>query len=378
MPLATQTIAILAGDGIGPEIMAPAVLLLHTLIEKGLDARMEEAQIGAAAWHLCGDPIPAETLALARRADAVLFGAVGDARLDHLGPKRPDAAIGGLRQGLGLINSLRHISIPPELAGLSPLRPELVAGTDVLIVRELGGDVYFGRPRGQRAAPDGPFAGQAEGFDTMRYAEGEVRRIAQVAFELARGRTRRLVSADKANVLETSRLWRRVVTEVGAAYPDVQLSHLYADNVAMQLVTAPCGFDVILTGNLFGDILSDVATVLGGSIGLSGSAMFNEAGKGCYEPGHGSAWDIAGQDRANPIAQLRCVALLLRHSLGRSDLAKMVDDAIVEVLRSGLRTADILPQVRVPGAAHQEDCRLVGTREMGAAVVAAVARRCAR
>ena len=369
----TQTIAILAGDGIGPEIMAPAVALLRTLIEAGLDAQLQEAPVGAAAWHLCGEPLPAETLALALRADAVLFGAVGDARLDHLGAKRPDAAIGGLRQGLGLVNSLRQISVPEELAALSPLRPERVAGTDVLIVRELGGDVYFGRPRGQRAAPDGPFAGEAEGFDTMRYAEGEVRRVAQVAFELARGRSRRLVSADKANVLETSRLWRRIVADVGRAYADVELSHLYADNVAMQLVTAPRSFDVIVTGNLFGDILSDIATVLSGSIGLSGSAMFNAAGKGLYEPGHGSAWDIAGQDRANPIGQLRCVALLLRHSLARADLAQAVDDAVVDVLRSGLRTADILPREARSSAADQT-VRLVGTKDMGDAVVAAVAR----
>jgi 3-isopropylmalate dehydrogenase len=369
----TQTIAILAGDGIGPEIMAPAVQLLRTLIEAGLDAQLQEAPVGAAAWHLCGEPLPAETLALALRADAVLFGAVGDARLDHLGAKRPDAAIGGLRQGLGLVNSLRQISVPEELAALSPLRSERVAGTDVLIVRELGGDVYFGRPRGQRAAPDGPFAGEAEGFDTMRYAEGEVRRVAKVAFELARGRSRRLVSADKANVLETSRLWRRIVADVGRAYADVELSHLYADNVAMQLVTAPRSFDVIVTGNLFGDILSDIATVLSGSIGLSGSAMFNAAGKGLYEPGHGSAWDIAGQDRANPIGQLRCVALLLRHSLARADLAQAVDDAVVDVLRSGLRTADILPREARSSAADQT-VRLVGTKDMGDAVVAAVAR----
>jgi 3-isopropylmalate dehydrogenase len=369
----TQTIAILAGDGIGPEIMAPAVQLLRTLIEAGLDAQLQEAPVGAAAWHLCGEPLPAETLALAMRADAVLFGAVGDARLDHLGAKRPDAAIGGLRQGLGLVNSLRQISVPEELAALSPLRSERVAGTDVLIVRELGGDVYFGRPRGQRAAPDGPFAGEAEGFDTMRYAEGEVRRVAKVAFELARGRSRRLVSADKANVLETSRLWRRIVADVGRAYADVELSHLYADNVAMQLVTAPRSFDVIVTGNLFGDILSDIATVLSGSIGLSGSAMFNAAGKGLYEPGHGSAWDIAGQDRANPIGQLRCVALLLRHSLARADLAQAVDDAVVDVLRSGLRTADILPREARSSAADQT-VRLVGTKDMGDAVVAAVAR----
>jgi 3-isopropylmalate dehydrogenase len=370
----TRTIAVLAGDGIGPEIMAPAVRLLRMLIERGLDARLEEAPVGATAWHLRGDPLPAETLALARRSDAVLFGAVGDSRLDHLGPKRPDAAIGALRQGLGLVSSLRHISIPRELAELSPLRPDLIAGTDLVIVRELGGDVYFGRPRGQRAAPDGAFAGQPEGFDTMRYAEGEVRRIARVAFELARNRRKRLVSADKANVLETSRLWRRVVTEMGTLYPDVQLSHLYADNVAMQLVTAPRGFDVILTGNLFGDILSDVATVLGGSIALSGSAMFNEAGQGFYEPGHGSAWDIAGQDRANPIAQLRCVALLLRHSLARPDLAQAIDHAIVEVLRGGLRTADIAQR----HALGESKERVVGTSEIGEAVTAAVARRLTR
>lgn len=361
----TKTIAALAGDGIGPEILAPALRLLRGLIEHGLNARVEEAPVGAAAWRLTGQPLPEATLALARRADAVLFGAVGDARLDHLGPLRPDAAIGGLRQGLGLVASLRQVSVPAELAGLSPLRSERVAGLDLLIVRELGGDVYFGRPRGQRSAPDGAFAGQPEGFDTMRYAEGEVRRIARRAFALAQARGGRLVSADKANVLETSRLWRRVVDEVAQEFPGVELTHLYADNVAMQLVTDPRRFDVIVTANLFGDLLSDVATVLTGSVGLSASAMFNEAGQALYEPGHGSAWDIAGQDRANPIAALRCVALLLRHSLGRADLADQVEAAIVQVLRSGLRTAEIY-------RSDEPGTRCVGTVEMGEAVVGAM------
>ena len=361
----TQTIAALAGDGIGPEILAPALRLLRLLIDRGLDARIEEAPVGAAAWRLTGQPLPEATLALARRADAVLFGCVGDARLDHLGPLRPDAAIGGLRQGLGLVASLRQVRIPAELAGLSPLRSERVAGLDLLIVRELGGDVYFGQPRGQRQAPDGAFAGQPEGFDTMRYADGEVRRAARRAFTLARSRRGRLVSADKANVLESSRLWRRIVSDVAAEFPDVELTHLYADNFAMQLITAPRSFDVIVTANLFGDILSDVATVLTGSVGLSASAMFNEAGQALYEPGHGSALDIAGQDRANPIAALRCVALMLRHSLARADLADTVEAAIVQVLRAGLRTAEIY-------RADKPGTRCVGTAEMGEAVVEVV------
>jgi 3-isopropylmalate dehydrogenase len=366
----TQTIAALAGDGIGPEILAPALRLLRLLIDRGLDSRIEEAPVGAAAWQLTGQPLPEATLALARRADAVLFGCVGDARLDHLGPLRPDVAIGGLRQGLGLIASLRQVRIPAELAALSPLRAERITGEgcglDLLIVRELGGDVYFGQPRGQRQAPDGAFAAQPEGFDTMRYADGEVRRIARRAFALARSRRGRLVSADKANVLETSRLWRRVVGEVAAEFPDVELTHMYADNVAMQLVTAPRGFDVIVTANLFGDLLSDVATVLTGSVGLSASALFNEAGQALYEPGHGSALDIAGQDRANPIAALRCVALMLRHSLARADLADTVEAAIVQVLRAGLRTAEIY-------RTEELGTRCVGTAEMGEAVVADVA-----
>lgn len=361
-------IAVLAGDGIGPEIIAQSLRLLHFLIDHGLPAQVVEAPVGAAAWHERGTPLPEQTLALARSADAVLFGTVGDARLDHLGALRPDAAIGQLRVGLGLHASLRQVTVDPSFASLSPLAADRVAGADLLIVRELGGDVYFGRPRGQRNAPDGPFAGQPEGFDTMRYAEGEVRRVAHLAFRLARGRRRRLCSADKANVLETSRLWRRVLTAVAQDYPEVELVHQYADNVAMQLVTQPRDFDVIVTGNLFGDILSDVASVMTGSIGLPASAMFSENGPALYEPGHGSAWDIAGQDRANPIAAMRCVALLLRHSLQRPDLAQAVEAAIDQALRSGHRTADLY-RPGEPGTV------LVGTAAMGDAVLAALRSR---
>ncbi len=357
-----KKIAILPGDGIGIEIVAQSVKVLQTLIARGLEAELHEAPVGATAYLQCGHPLPESTFALAKAADAILFGAVGDARYDHLGPLRPDSAIGGLRQGLGLFSSLRQIQIDSDLAAMSPLRAELVSGLDVVIVRELGGDVYFGKPRGQRTAADGPFLGEAEGFDTMRYADGEVRRIAHIAFKVARSRGRRLCSADKANVLETSRLWRRVVSEVGQEYPDVELTHVFADNVAMRLVTQPKYFDVIVTANLFGDILSDVASVLTGSVGLPASAMFNEAGLGLYEPGHGSAFDIAGKDVANPIASIRCVALMLRHSLARTDLATRVESAINKVLKSGLRTADI----------YQPHTRKVGTAEMGASIVDAI------
>lgn len=288
--------------------------------------------------------------------------------MDHLGPLRPDAAIGELRSGLGLYASLRQISIEGPLAALSPLHAERAAGTDVSIVRELGGDVYFGKPRGQRVAPDGAFEGQPEGFDTMRYADGEVRRIAHVAFGLARQRRRRLCSADKANVLETSRLWRRVISDVGREYPDVELTHMYADNVAMQLVSRPASFDVIVTANLFGDILSDVASVLTGSIGMPASAMFGHGGPALYEPGHGSAWDIAGKNLANPIGALRCVALMLRHSLDRPELATQVEQAILDALDSGCRTPDLLSD-------GDRSARPTGTSGMGDAVVAAFESR---
>jgi len=357
-----RTVAILPGDGIGPEVIAQSRRVLDALTERGLPARAEEAPIGATAYHLTGHPYPEATRELVGRADAVLFGAVGDARLDHLGALRPDMAIGAIRQDLGLSVSLREVSIPDEMAELSPLRPELARGVQLLIVREMGGDVYFGTPRGQRTAPDGPFAGEAEGFDTMRYAETEVRRVAQLAFEIARERRRRVVSADKANVLETSRLWRRVVTDVAAGFPGVECTHLYADNVAMALVTRPRDFDVILTPNLFGDLLTDIASVLAGSIGMPGSALLSPTGRALYEPGHGSAFDIAGQDRANPIAAIRCVALLMVHTFKRPELAAAVERAVTEALGEGLRTADI----------DDGTGTLVGTTGMGDAVLAAL------
>lgn len=268
-------------------------------------------------------------------------------------------AIGALRRQLSLYASLRPIRIPREMTQLSPLRHEIVADVDLTLVRELGGDVYFGTPRGQRSAPDGPFVGQAEGYDTMRYAEGEVERVLRLAFELALVRRKCLVSVDKANILETSRLWRQVAIEVGGAFPAVESRHLYADNVAMQLITNPRQFDVIVTGNLFGDILSDIATVLGGSVGLFGACMLGGTGCTLYEPGHGSALDIAGQDRANPIAAIRCVGLMMAHTFGRADLGDLIEGAVVDVLRRGLRTAEI----------HRGEGTLVGTAAMGRAIV---------
>jgi 3-isopropylmalate dehydrogenase len=338
-------IAVLPGEGIGPEIVAQARKVFEALRRFGFEAEWVEGAVGGVAYEMHGDPLPAETLALARGADAVLFGTVGDPRFDHLDRAlRPERAILGLRRALGLYANLKHVAVPPALALLSPLREERVAGLDLLVVRELDGDVYTGQPRGRRTAPDGPFAGQREGFDTMRYAEGEVRRVARIAFEAARARRGGLASVDKANVLETSGLWRAVVREMAADYPDVTLTHLYADNALMQLISQPTRFDVIVTGNLFGDLLSD-------------------GPRGMYEAGHGTALDIAGQDRANPIACVRAVALMLRHSLGRADLAVRVEDAVSSVLASGLRTADM---AQAPGT------RCIGTEHMGNAIVAAL------
>jgi len=358
-------IALLPGEGIGPEIVAQARKVLLALGPYGFDAEVVEGAVGGVAYEAHGDPLPAATLALARSADAVLLGAVGDPRFDHLDRAlRPERAILGLRRALGLYANLKHVGVPPAMAALSPLRPERVAGLDLLVVRELDGDVYTGLPRGRRAAPDGPFAGQREGFDTMRYAEGEVRRVARIAFEAARARRGSLTSVDKANVLETSGLWRAVVSDMAADYPDVTLAHLYADNALMQLISQPTRFDVIVTGNLFGDLLSDAAAVLTGSIGLAASALLGDGPRGMYEAGHGTALDIAGQDRANPIACVRAAALMLRHSLGRADLATRVEAAVSSVLASGLRTADITPRGAAGGA--------VGTDAMGNAIVAAL------
>jgi 3-isopropylmalate dehydrogenase len=353
-------IAALPGDGIGPEIVAEALKVLRAL---DVPFEIESAPVGGAAYEAHGHPLPEATLRLAQAADAVLFGAVGDWKYDRLERAlRPEQAILGLRRHLNLFANFRPAICYAELVGSSSLKPELVAGLDLLIVRELTGDVYFGQPRGRRASPDGLFAGSPEAFDTMRYTRPEIERIAHVAFSAARKRGRRVTSVDKANVLETFQFWRDVVTEVHAEYPDVELEHMYVDNAAMQLVRAPKSFDVIVTGNLFGDILSDEAAMLTGSIGMLPSASLNEHGRGLYEPSHGSAPDIAGRGVANPLATILSAAMMLRFSLGQPPQAERVESAVRRVLASGLRTADIA----TPGA------RVVGTREMGDAVVAAL------
>jgi 3-isopropylmalate dehydrogenase len=348
-------LAVLPGDGIGPEIVAQACKILTKL---NLEIQLQEALVGGAAYEAAGDPLPAATLEAAKQADAVLFGAVGDPRFDRLErAKRPEQAILGLRKALGLFANLRPAQVYPELASASSLKPEVVAGLDVLIVRELTGDIYFGQPKGIRTK-----GGEREGFDTMLYSESEIRRIARVGFEAARKRAGRLCSVDKANVLETSQLWRDVVIEESKNYGDVELSHMYVDNCAMQLVRSPTQFDVIVTGNLFGDILSDEASMLTGSIGMLPSASLDADGKGLYEPIHGSAPDIAGRDAANPLATILSAAMMLRYSLGRPEEAARVETAVASVLRAGYRTADI----------HTPGTRRVGTEEMGDAVAAAL------
>jgi len=348
-------VAVLPGDGIGPEIIAEAEKVLRKL---GLPLEFEQAPVGGAGYEASGDPLPAKTLALAKAADAVLFGAVGDPRYDNLPrAKRPEQAILGLRKELGLFANLRPAQVHPELASASALKADVVAGLDILIVRELTGDIYFGEPKGVREAQ-----GEREGFDTMRYRESEIRRITRVAFEAARKRAKRVCSVDKANVLETSQLWRDVVSAEAKANPDIEISHMYVDNCAMQLVRNPKQFDVIVTGNLFGDILSDEASMLTGSIGMLPSASLDARGKGLYEPIHGTAPDIAGKGIANPLATILSAAMMLRYSLRQPDAATRVEKAVSKVLRSGLRTADI----------HTEGMRKVGTREMGDAVVAAL------
>jgi 3-isopropylmalate dehydrogenase len=350
-----MNVAVLPGDGIGQEIIAQARKVLSAL---KLNLEMQEAPVGGTAYAAQGDPLPEKTLGLAREADAVLFGAVGDPKYDNLPrAKRPEQAILGLRKGLGLFANLRPATVHPELAAASSLRAELVSGLDVLIVRELTGDIYFGQPKGIREK-----SGEREGFDTMVYSESEIRRIARVGFEAARRRSRRLCSVDKANVLETSQLWREIVTDEGKKYGDIELAHMYVDNCAMQLVRSPKQFDVIVTGNMFGDILSDEASMLTGSIGMLPSASLDERGKGLYEPIHGSAPDIAGQGVANPLAAILSAAMMLRYSLNQPDAAGRIEDAVRKVLRAGLRTSDI----------HTPGTRRVGTAEMGAAVLAAL------
>jgi len=351
-------IAILPGDGIGPEIVAQAVTLLDVLRAEGLPIETTAAPIGGAGYDAAGHPLPPATVEIAQKADAVLLGAVGGPSYDAL-PRalRPEQGILGIRKALGLFANLRPALLYPELAAASTLKPEVVAGLDIVIVRELTGDIYFGQPRGRRTNA----AGEAEGFDTMHYAEGEIRRIAKVGFEAARGRSKKLTSVDKANVLDTSILWREVVSGMARDYPDVELSHMYVDNAAMQLVRRPRSFDVIVTGNLFGDILSDEASMLAGSIGMLPSASLDANGKGLYEPIHGSAPDIAGQDKANPLATILSLGLMFRYTFARADVAERIEAAVRAVLREGLRTADI--------AAAGEQA--VGTRAMGAAVLRA-------
>src|SRR5687767_3275733 len=354
-----MNVAVLPGDGIGPEIISQALAVLRKL-ELGIS--FQESPVGGAGYEAHGDPLPEKTLALAKRADAILFGAVGDPRYDTLPrAKRPEQAILGLRKELGLFANLRPARVHPELAAASSLKPEVVSGLDILIVRELTGDIYFGQPKGIRNK-EGRHGQEREGFDTMLYAESEVRRIARVAFEAARKRSRCVCSVDKANVLETSQLWREVVTAEAREFPDIELTHMYVDNCAMQLVRNPKQFDVIVTGNMFGDILSDEASMLTGSIGMLPSAALDENGKGLYEPIHGTAPDIAGKDLTNPLATILSAALMLRYSLGQPEVANRVEAAVRRVLQSGLRTADI----------HTPGTRKVGTQEMGDAVVAAL------
>ncbi|MEW6097789.1 MAG: 3-isopropylmalate dehydrogenase [Pseudomonadota bacterium] len=353
-------IAVLPGDGIGPEIVAEAVKVLHAL---DLRFEMEEAPVGGAAYEAAGHPLPEATLELAKEADAVLFGAVGDWKYDTLERRlRPEQAILGLRKELGLFANFRPAICYAELTHASSLKPELVAGLDILIIRELTGDIYFGQPRGRRESPDGAFRGAQEAFDTMRYSKPEIERIAHVAFQAARKRGKKVTSVDKANVLETFQFWKDVVTEVHAQYPDVELEHMYVDNAAMQLVKAPKKFDVIVTGNMFGDILSDEAAMLTGSIGMLPSASLNADNRGLYEPSHGSAPDIAGQGVANPLATILSAAMMLRFSLNQAEAADRIESAVKSVLAQGLRTADI----------YSEGTRKVGTRDMGDAVVAAL------
>jgi 3-isopropylmalate dehydrogenase len=355
-----MNIAVLPGDGIGPEIVTEAVKVLKVL---ELPLQLEEAKVGGAAFDAHGHPLPEHTLKLAMDSDAVLFGSVGDWKYDKLDrPLRPEQAILGLRKNMGLFANFRPAICYPQLTHASSLKPELVAGLDILIIRELTGDIYFGQPRGRRESPDGEFKGAPEAFDTMRYSRPEIERIAHVAFQAARKRGKRVTSVDKANVLETFQFWKDVVTEVHAQYPDIELDHMYVDNAAMQLVKAPKKFDVLFTGNMFGDILSDAAAMLTGSIGMLPSASLNAKGQGLYEPSHGSAPDIAGKGVANPLATILSAAMMLRFSLNQEEGAARIERAVQSVLEQGLRTPDI----------YSEGTKKVGTVEMGDAVVAAL------
>jgi 3-isopropylmalate dehydrogenase len=360
----SKTILILPGDGIGPEIIAEAVKVLNSLRDNhGLAIDMQEALVGGCAYDATGSPLPEDTLNQAKAADAVLLGAVGGPKWEPLPiAVRPEKGLLGLRAGLGLFANLRPAILYPQLADASTLKPEVVAGLDLMIIRELTGGIYFGQPRGVETLTSGERAGERRGFNTLVYTESEIERICRVAFETAMKRNKRVCSVDKANVLESTELWREVATRVGQDYPEVELSHMYVDNAAMQLVRAPKQFDVMVTTNMFGDILSDCAAMLTGSIGMLPSAALNESGQGMYEPIHGSAPDIAGKGVANPLATILSVAMMLRYSLGEPEQADRVERAVAKVLDQGLRTADLA----APGAPT------VSTAAMGDAVVNAL------
>jgi len=357
-------IAVLPGDGIGPEIVAQAVKVLEALRSDGLKIEMEHAHIGGAGYDAAGDPFPVATEKLAQESDAVLLGAVGGYQYDNLArPLRPEQGLLRIRKGLGLFANLRPAMVYPELVNASSLKPELVSGLDIMILRELTGDIYFGQPRGIRTLENG----ERQGFDTMHYSESEIRRVAHVGFQIAMKRAGsngkgKMCSVDKANVLDTSMFWREIVTDMAKEYPEVELSHMYVDNAAMQLVRAPKQFDVILTGNIFGDILSDEASMLTGSIGMLPSASLDANNKGLYEPCHGSAPDIAGKDIANPLATILSVAMMMRYTFARVDIAQRIEAAVRNTLQQGLRTGDIA----------EAGMRKIGTAAMGDAVVAAL------
>lgn len=355
----TKKIAVLPGDGIGPEIVAEAIKVLNVLKKDGLDIEFEYGLIGGAAYDETGTPFPDETLALSKAADAILLGAVGGYKWESLDISvRPEKGLLAIRSALNLFANLRPAILYPQLADASTLKPEVVAGLDLMIVRELTGGIYFGQPRGIRTLENG----EKEGFNTLVYRESEVQRIGKVAFDIAQKRQGRLCSVDKANVLESTELWRETMIELSKDYDNVELSHMYVDNAAMQLVRAPKQFDVMVTTNMFGDILSDCASMLTGSIGMLPSASLDESGKGMYEPIHGSAPDIAGKNIANPLATILSVAMMLRYTLNEAKMAEQIELAVGKVLDKGLRTADI----------YSDGMIKVGTSEMGDAVVAAL------
>ena len=355
----TKKIAVLAGDGIGPEIVAEAVKVLNAFKQDGLEIELEYGLIGGAAYDETGSPLPNETLQMAKQADAILLGAVGGYKWESLDISvRPEKGLLAIRSALNLFANLRPAILYPQLASASTLKHEVVAGLDLMIVRELTGGIYFGQPRGIRILENG----EKEGFNTLVYRESEVQRIGKVAFDIAQKRQGRLCSVDKANVLESTELWRETMIELAKDYDDVELSHMYVDNAAMQLVRAPKQFDVMVTTNMFGDILSDCASMLTGSIGMLPSASLDENGKGMYEPIHGSAPDIAGQNIANPLATILSVAMMLRYTLDQAKMADRIELAVGKVLDNGLRTGDI----------YSDGMTKVGTSEMGDAVVAAL------